>query len=159
MSNPIPYPYLPEGRTILYVPIDNPFMSEAKKAQETLSTDFKNPIGAVLVKDGKIIARGSNKSRLSKPSLIKLHAKYCIRRLLKVPSGKGYWLCPGCATSKQHSESNLMAEARKNNINTEGADVYLYGHWWCCEPCWNEMIKGKVRNVYLVDKAWELFKR
>lgn len=159
MSTPTSYPYLPEGREILYVPADNSFMMEAKRVRDTESTDAKNPIGCVLVKDGKIIAKGSNKSKLHSPELIKLHSKYCIRRLLKIPSGKGYWLCPGCATSKEHSESNLMAEAQRKNIDTQGADVYLYGHWWCCEPCWNAMIKGGIKNVYLVDNAWELFKR
>jgi deoxycytidylate deaminase len=154
----IPYPYLPADREILYVPAENQFMLEAKKMQAA-STDAKNPIGIVMVKDGQIVARASNMSKLINPKLIKLHSKYCARRILKVPSGKGYWLCPGCATSKQHSESRLMAEAKKNKIKTEGADVYMYGHWWCCKSCWNAMIKGGIKNVYLVEKAWELFKR
>ncbi|KKQ80799.1 MAG: hypothetical protein UT02_C0002G0024 [Parcubacteria group bacterium GW2011_GWC2_38_7] len=158
MAESIQYPYLPEGRELLYVPEDNPFMAEAKKMQAK-STDAKNPIGIVLVKDGQIVARASNMSKLTDPKLIKLHSKYCVRRLLKVPSGKGYWMCPGCATSKQHSESRLMAEAKKNKVETEGADVYMYGHWWCCEPCWNAMIKAKINNVYLPEKATELFKR
>lgn len=154
----IAYPYLPADREILYVPADNAFMLEAKKMQAA-STDAKNPIGIVMVKDGQIVARASNMSKLINPKLIKLHSQYCMRRILKVPSGKGYWLCPGCATSKQHSESRLMAEAKRNNIDTRGADVYMYGHWWCCESCWNAMIKGGIKNVYLVEKAWELFKR
>lgn len=158
MKPPFPYPYLPAGHDILYVPADNLFMEEAKKMQ-SVSTDAKNPIGIVLVKDGQIIAKASNMSKLTNPKLIKIHSKYCLRRLLRVPSGKGYWLCPGCATSKQHSEYRLMAEAKKNKIDTTGADVYMYGHWWCCESCWKELLKGKIRDVYLVEKAWELFKR
>ncbi len=159
MNSFIKYPYLPPDRQIYYVPKDNPFMQEAEKAQKIESTDNKNPIGCVLVKDGKILEKAGNRSKITNPKLIELHKKYCLRRLLHIPSGKGYFLCPGCATSKNHAESTLISKAQKNKIETKDADIYLFGHWWCCKPCWDTMIKAGIKNVYLVEKAWELFKR
>jgi hypothetical protein len=54
------YPYLPAGRSILYVPITNPFMAEAKRVCMKYSTDHNHPTGAVVVKDGMVIGRGAN---------------------------------------------------------------------------------------------------
>ena len=43
--------------------------------------------------------------------------------------------------------------------NPSGADLYLFGHWWCCETCWNYMIKHKIKNVYLLNNAHNIFNR
>ena len=101
----------------------------------------------------------NSESKLNNKKLINLHSKYCIRRIFKVPSGQKYWLCPGCATFKQHGESSAVHDALKKHNDTQGADLYLYGHWWCCQPCWDAMIKAGIKNVYLVDNAYELFAR
>ena len=91
--------------------------------------------------------------------MVELHKKYCLRRLLKVPSGKAYWLCPGCASPEQHAEAQLIKKARKQNIDTRDADIYMYGHWWCCQDCWNKMIKAEIRNIYHPENAYNLFAR
>ncbi len=153
------YPYIPAGREFIFVAETNEFMALAKKIRDTESTDFKNPTAAVIVQNGKVIGQSANHSKLKNKKLIDLHSKYCIRRILQVPSGKGYFLCPGCATYKQHGESSAIRDALKKNHDTVGADLYLYGHWWCCQPCWNAMIKAGIKNVYLVENAYALFAR
>ena len=35
----------------------------------------------------------------------------------------------------------------------------MYGHWWACESCWNALIAGGVRDVYITDDAHERFSR
>ena len=154
----ISYPYLPAGRTILYVDAANEFMKAAEAVCKELSTDRYHPTGAVLVKDGKIIARAANRSALKNPTLLEWHRKgLCIRKLFKTPSGKRYWLCPGCSSAKNHAETSVVKEARRQGIQTDGADLYLWGHWWCCEPCWNSIISAGVRDVYLLVGSERLF--
>lgn len=153
------YPYLPEGREIKYVPKDNEFMEKAMDARNTESTEHNFPTGAVVVKDNEIIGIGANQASIKNKSLIKLHKKICIRKILRIPSGQKYWLCPGCASYKHHAESRAVIDAKKNRGNIEGADLYLYGHWWCCKPCWDSMIKAGIRDVYLVENATKLFKK
>lgn len=154
------YPYLPEGKTIKYVTILDPFMVEAMKMRQNFSTDFYHPTGAVTVLGGKIIGRGANQSALKNKKLIEAHKKgFCIRRLLKIPSGQKYWLCPGCSSCRHHAETRAAKDAVSKNGNAKGADLYLYGHWWCCKPCWDEMIVAGIRDVYLVDTAEQLFKK
>ncbi len=156
----IKYPYLPEGREIKYVPADNVFMKEAERTCRALSTDHSFPTGAVIVKNGQIVARSGNKSKISNPKLIKMHKDgMCVRRILKVPTGQKYWLCPGCASPKDHSEQRAVSEAQRKNIDISGADLFLYGHWWCCKPCWDKMIAAGVKDVYLMEGSDQLFNK
>lgn len=154
------YPYLPAGRTILYVPMVNPFMAEAKKVCLENSTDHNHPTGAVVVKNGIIVGRGANQSAIRNKLLLNLHKEYfCIRKWLHIKSGTHYWLCPGCASSKMHAEPRAVKDAQKNAGDITGADLYLWGHWWCCKPCWDSMIGRGIHNVYLLNESVALFKK
>lgn len=154
------YPYLPEGREIKYVSISDRFMAEAMNERNNFSTDLNHPTGAVVVLNGNILGIASNQSALRNNTLIDLHKNYfCIRKILKIKSGEKYWLCPGCASSSHHAEYRAVKDAIKKSKNIEGADLYLYGHWWCCKSCWDSMIKAGIKDVYLVEGADELFKK
>jgi deoxycytidylate deaminase len=154
----IKYPYLPEGRTILYVPENNPYIVEAKKVAFEQATDRRYIAGAVIAQDGKIIGRGALHSGVKNKKLIELHQKgWCIRRTFKIKSGQKYWLCPGCAAPKNHSEPTAIRNAKKNGYETKGADLYLWGHWWFCKDCWDAMISAGIKNVYLMEDSENLF--
>jgi deoxycytidylate deaminase len=150
------YPYIPLGREIFYADIDNGFMAKAKEVARG-SNDQQQPTGAVVVSEGKIIAEASNMNPLSSPFLIRLHKKYCIRHLFHIPSGQKYWLCPGCAGSENHAESRASKQLLKKGVPQSPADLYLWGHWWCCETCWNNMMKIPIRNIYLLTDSEKLF--
>jgi deoxycytidylate deaminase len=142
-------PFLPVGKIISYVPEDNEFMQAAKKAAEELSLDKKHQTGVVIVKDSQILSQGANGSAFHKNFC-------CLRKLVKASTGKLYWLCPGCSP-KNHAEQTAIRNAKKAGITVEGADLYLWGHWWCCEPCWNAMINANIKNVFLYEGAYEKF--
>ena len=154
------YPYLPEGRTIKHVSVSNEFMREAKLIRDQRSTERNYPTGAVLVLDSQIIEREANKPAFKNKKLQQLHKNgWCVRQWFKIPSGKGYWTCPGCAKCRHHAESRVVKAALKRHGSIQGADLYLYGHWWCCKPCWDTMRAAGVRDVYLVEGAFELFEK
>lgn len=147
----IQYPYMPEGRTITYVPAGNPFMKEAKEYAQKYSKDKVMPNASIMVKQGKVIARGANGSTY--------HDTHECERVKKgIPTGQGYELCEGCHP-KNHGEPRAIADASKQGQETQGADIYLWGHWWCCEPCWNAMIKAGIRDVYLLEGSERLFNK
>jgi deoxycytidylate deaminase len=153
------YPYLPEGRTIKYVPDTNPFMAVAKRVREA-STEKNYPTGAVVVMNDEIIGSASNRAALKNKKLQEFHrTTLCLRKVFKIPSGQKYWVCPGCAKHRHHAEGRAVRDALKNKKDISGSDLYLYGHWWCCKPCWDSMIGAGVRDVYLVDGAFELFEK
>lgn len=147
----IAYPYLPEGRFITYVPEDNPFIQEAKEYARVHSLDRKVPTGSVVVKDGVVIGRGANGSDYHK-------THECERVKQNIPTGQGYELCEGCHP-KNHSEPRAIVDAQANGHDTKGADLYLYGHWWACEPCWNAIIAGGIKDVYLMEGSERLYNR
>lgn len=135
-------------------------MSETKRVALELSTDKNHPTGSIIVKDGKIIGIGANQSAIKNKFLLNLHKNYiCIRKILKIKSGEKYWLCPGCASSRMHAEPRSISNAKKKGIDTVGSDMYHWGHWWCCKPCWDAMIDAGIKDVYLVDTAEEQFKK
>ncbi|KKT01124.1 MAG: hypothetical protein UW07_C0037G0008 [Candidatus Nomurabacteria bacterium GW2011_GWF2_43_8] len=152
----IKYPYLPEGQKILYVPKDNKFMLRAKEVAHG-SNEQQQPTGVVVVHNDKVVSEDSNINPLSNRRLIDLHQKYCIRHILKIPSGDKYWLCPGCAKKEDHAEHRAIKKLLKNKTTNGPFDLYLWGHWWCCDVCWDSMMKLPIRNVYLLENSEILF--
>jgi deoxycytidylate deaminase len=160
MANEIKYPYLPEGRTILYVPESNKYMFSARGVALTESTDKKISTGVVIVEGGgEIVASAANQSALQNKFLLETHKNWCIRKLFKIPSGEKYWLCPGCASHQNHGEYRAVAALQRKfpQKTFTNLDLYLWGHWWCCKPCWDKMIEAGVKNVYLMEGVEKLF--
>ena len=143
-------PYLPKDREILYVLATHEFMQAAQKYAKSHSSDSRQPTGAVLVKDGQIIGYGANYSWWHE-------TLWCVRKLFRRPTGKGYWMCPGCSP-RHHAEASAIRDAWRRGDDPSGADLYLWGHWWCCQHCWAKMIKADIKNVYLPEGANEKFK-
>ncbi|OGN00974.1 MAG: hypothetical protein A2651_04140 [Candidatus Yanofskybacteria bacterium RIFCSPHIGHO2_01_FULL_42_12] len=145
----IKYPYLPEGRTIKYVPETHPGMIIAREEARRHSLDKVMPTGSIVVKDARILGRGANGSDY--------HTKHeCERIRRQCPTGIGYELCEGCHP-KNHSETKAILDA--HGRDTMNADLYLWGHWWCCQWCWDTMIEAGIANVFLVKNSEVLFNK
>mgnify|MGYP001575377994 CR=1 FL=1 len=147
----IPYPYIPEGREHLYVGMENEYMQMAKEYAKKYKSNLAMPGAAIIVKNDRVLGIGSIGNNPA-------HIKGCERVRLNMPTGQGYELCEGCHP-KNHSEPKAIAAAAKAGGDLAGADVYLWGHWWCCEPCWNAMIAAGIKNVYLLENSEVLFNK
>lgn len=147
----IAYPYLPAGRAFIYVPADNPYMREAREFALKNSLDEAVKTGSVVVKDGIVIGRGANGTRY--------HEEHgCERVRREIPTGHGYELCEGCHP-KNHSERRAVEDAQKAGHDTLGADLYLWGHWWACQPCWDAIIEAGINKVHLLEGSERLFNK
>ncbi|MBI2484780.1 hypothetical protein HYW18_01365 [Candidatus Uhrbacteria bacterium] len=152
MSEP-QYPYLPEGKQFLFAGINDLSMQAAKGAQEECSGDQIYPVGAVLVREGKVLARAGNGYNKGKAFV-----HICPRVVRECKSGEGYDLCHH-HDSPGHAEQQTIKAAQEAGIDVAGADLYMYGHWWACEPCWKTMMEAGIRHVYLLENAHEEFSR
>lgn len=86
------------------------------------STCLRRRVGAVLVKDKRILATGYNGA----PSKIKHCAETgCIRVKLNVPSGQRHELCRGL-----HAEQNAFLQAALHGSSLRGASLYC-----TTQPC------------------------
>ncbi len=94
---------------------DEYFMEFANTAQKR-STCLRRSVGAILVKDKRILATGYN----GVPQKI-AHCETvgCLREQLNVPSGKMHELCRGL-----HAEQNAIIQAALHGISIEGSTLY-----------------------------------
>lgn len=139
----IKYPYLPSGEKVYYVEAGNEFMLAAKDYAKENSLDKIMPTASVIVLNEKIIGQGANGSDY--------HDKHgCERVRQNIPTGQNYELCEGCHP-KNHSEPKAIKDALKNvAVNgLDQAELYLWGHWWLCQPCWTAITVSGIKKVYL----------
>lgn len=149
----INYPYLPKGEKIHYAAADNRFMMAAKDHAKQHSLDKQVPTGSVIVLNGKIIGKGTNGSDY--------HDKFGCERVRRgIPTGERYDLCEGCHP-KNHSEPRAIEDALHHHAKKElkNAELYLWGHWWMCEPCWNAVKASGISDVYLMQGSYELYNK
>ncbi len=149
----IDYPYLPEGGKIHYVDRSDKFVQAAKRFAKDNSLDENMPTGSVVVYQGKVVGYGANGSDY--------HNKYGCERVKRgIPTGQGYELCEGCHP-KNHSEPKAIKNAKETHPDADltKAALYLWGHWWLCEPCWNAIKKAGIRDVYLVADSNKHFNK
>ncbi len=151
MAKQIFYPYLPEGRKIEYVGGNNLYMFLAKMYAKKYSQDKIMPGAAVVVKDERMIGKGANGSNYHKE-----HP--CQRVALECKSGEKYELCEGCHP-KNHSERKAIQNAQDNGHDVNGANLYLWGHWWCCGSCWGKMDREGIDRVFLLKDSEILFNK
>ena len=147
----ITYPFIPKGKTIHYVPAGNEYMKAAKEFALSHSLDKNQQTGSIIVKNGEIIGKGANGSDYHE-------THECERAKRGIPTGQGYELCEGCHP-KNHSERKAIEDAKSKNNDTAASNLYLWGHWWCCEPCWNAMEDAGIKNIYLLEESEKLFNR
>ena len=88
------------------------------------STCLKINIGAVIVKNKRIVGRGYN---LCSPDGFNHGQKFKECKRINLPSGQSYDLCKSI-----HAEIIALIDAGAKNCR--GATLYLSGHYY---PCWN----------------------
>lgn len=145
----IDYPYKPSSHKYQYVNDENEFMQVAKKIAMQ-SGCAKQSTGAVIVRDSQIIGQGCNAGK---------KVDICPREIKKSKTGEDYYLCKEVCQQDGHAEVSAIKDALKKTQEISNTDIYLYGHWWCCKNCWDHMISAGIKNVYLLDNSWEIFKK
>ena len=98
-----------------------------------------NRVGALLVKDDRIIATGYNGTPASMPNCLDGGCHRCSRRDHYV-SGQAYDLCI-CV----HAEQNALVSAARFGIATESS--LLYSTMRPCFGCTKELLQAKVAGV------------
>lgn len=86
------------------------------------STCLRRQVGAILVKDRRILTTGYNGA----PSqLVHCSETGCLRERMGIPSGERNELCRGI-----HAEQNAIVQAALHGVNIQGATLYVTN-----QPC------------------------
>ncbi len=103
------------------------------------STCTRRKVGAVAVKDKRILATGYNGAPAGIPHCLDIG---CLREQMGIPSGQRHEICRGL-----HAEQNVIIQAAVHGINIMGAEIYCTTH--PCVLCSKMLINcGISRIVY-----------
>jgi len=116
------------------------FMQMAELAAKR-STCLRRKVGAVLVKDKRILATGYNGAPKKLPHC---EDTGCLREREGVPSGEKHEICRGI-----HAEQNLIAQSAVHAVKTEGATVYCTNQ--PCSICVKLLINSGIKRIYYKD--------
>ena len=99
------------------------YFMEVAEIVKTRSTCLRREVGAVIVKDNRIITTGYNGSPSNTHHCSDIGT--CQRIELNIPSGQRHELCRAL-----HAEQNAIIQAAKIGVSTEGAVMYI-----TLQPC------------------------
>ena len=101
------------------------------------STCLRRQVGAVLIKDKKILATGYNGA----PSRIEHCLDIgCLRQKMGVPSGERHELCRGL-----HAEQNAIIQAAYHGVGIRGATLFCTNH--PCIICAKMVINAGIERI------------
>jgi len=114
---------------------DSYFMTIAETVS-TRSTCIRRSVGAVIVKDKRILTTGYN----GPPSgITHCTPETCLRTKYKVPSGERHELCRGL-----HAEQNAIIQAANHGVSITGATIYVTHQ--PCSICTKMLINSGIKK-------------
>jgi dCMP deaminase len=102
------------------------------------STCLRRSVGAILVKDKRILATGYNGAPAG---LRHCEEVGCLRESSSVPSGQRHELCRGL-----HAEQNVIIQAAYHGISIKGATLYCTNK--PCVICSKMLINAGIQKIY-----------
>jgi len=117
------------------------------------STCLRRQVGALLVKDKKILATGYNGAPARLEHCLEIG---CLREQQSVPSGERHELCRGL-----HGEQNAIIQAAYHGVAIRGATLYCTNH--PCVICSKMLINAGIERIvyeegYADDLAAQMLK-
>ena len=103
----------------------------------TRSTCRRRKVGAILVKDKRIIATGYNGGPTGLAHCLEIG---CLREQLGIPSGQQHELCRGV-----HAEQNAIIQAARYGVHTDGSVLYCTTQ--PCVQCTKMLLNAGVTEI------------
>jgi len=105
------------------------------------STCLRRQVGAVIVKNKKVLATGYNGA----PSgLTHCLETGCMREQMGIPSGQRHELCRAI-----HAEQNAIIQAATSGVSIEGGT--LYSTTFPCILCAKMLVNAGIREIYVTE--------
>ncbi|PIP19930.1 MAG: cytidine deaminase [Candidatus Omnitrophica bacterium CG08_land_8_20_14_0_20_41_16] len=117
---------------------DEYFLEMAKLVAKR-STCLRRSVGAVIVKDKRILATGYNGAPTGLKHCIDIG---CLRQKLKIPSGERQELCRAL-----HAEQNALIQASLYGISVKGSTLYSTNQ--PCVICAKMLINAGIKDIVI----------
>jgi dCMP deaminase len=119
---------------------DEYFMNIARIVA-TRSTCLRRQVGAVLVRDKRILATGYNGAPSGLPHCEEVG---CVRERMGIPRGERHEMCRGL-----HAEQNAIIQSALHGISIAGAELYSTHH--PCSVCAKMLINAGIKKVKIAE--------
>lgn len=119
---------------------DEYFLEMAKLVAKR-STCIRRSVGAVLVKDKRILATGYNGAPRGLKHCIDMG---CMRQKLNIPSGERHELCRAL-----HAEQNALIQASLYGISVAGSTLYSTNQ--PCVICAKMLINAGIKEIVIAE--------
>ncbi|GHS95144.1 cytidine deaminase [Planctomycetales bacterium] len=127
---------------------DEYYMTIAREVA-TRSTCLRRSVGAVLVRDKRLLATGYNGSPRG---LAHCETVGCMREKLGIPSGERHELCRAL-----HAEQNAILQAATYGVPIQGATLYCTTH--PCSLCAKMLINAGIEKIFIAEGYPDEFAR
>lgn len=118
------------------------YFIEIARLVATRSTCLRRQVGAVIVKDKRILTTGYNGAPSGTAHCEQLGG--CIREKLGIPSGERHEICRAI-----HAEQNAIVQAARYGISLEGSSLYCTHQ--PCSLCAKMIINTGVKEVFYLE--------
>ena len=118
-------------------PSNDEYFMEMAQLVSSRSTCLRRKVGAVIVKDKRVLSTGYNGSPKGTRHCEELG---CIRVQMNVPSGTRHELCRGVP-----AEQNAVTQAAYFGVSVDGASIYTTTY--PCSMCAKILINAGIREI------------
>jgi dCMP deaminase len=129
----------------------NEYFADVADLISRRSTCMRRSVGAVLVREKRVLATGYNGAPTGLRHCLDLG---CLREDMKIPSGERHELCRGL-----HAEQNAIIQAALHGVSVNGSTLYCTNH--PCVICAKMIINAGIieviyRDGYMDEMAKEM---
>ena len=118
------------------------------KTVASRSTCLRRKVGAIIVKDKRILTTGYNGAPRGVKSCLEIGR--CLREELRVPSGQRHEICRAL-----HAEQNAIIQAAYHGVRITGSSVYSTTQ--PCVLCAKMMINAGIQKIYYYEEYPDQF--
>ncbi len=115
----------------------NEYFMEITELVATRSTCLRREVGAIIVKENRILSTGYNGAPSGLAHCLEIG---CLRDKMNIPSGERQELCRGI-----HAEQNALIQAAKFGIALDGSTVYVTTQ--PCITCSKLIINAGIKKI------------
>ena len=133
---------IPKINVVLNRPSWKVYFTQIAKMVASRSTCMRRQVGAVIVRENRILATGYNGA----PSCLKHCSELpegCLREAKKIPSGERQELCRGL-----HAEQNAILQAAAFGVSLKGSEIYVTHQ--PCVTCAKMLINSGTEKVFFL---------
>jgi dCMP deaminase len=119
----------------------NTYFMDITRLVAKRSTCLRRAVGAVIVKDKRILSTGYNGAPVN---ITHCSEVGCLREKLNVPSGEKHELCRGI-----HAEQNAIIQAAFHGVSVKEGTLYCTN--LPCSICAKMIINAGIKNIYYIE--------